>query len=68
MLVYFLGGVTYAEIAAVRFLNTQSKFVGRYKFVIATTSIISSKKCMKQMRTAAQSHLNLNSLSPNASQ
>lgn len=66
VLVYFLGGVTYAEVAAIRFLNTHSKFAGRYKFVIATTSIISSKKCMKQMRTAASNQLNLNSFSPSA--
>ena len=42
VLIYFLGGVTFAEVAAVRFLNTPSVFGGRYKFVIATTSIISS--------------------------
>jgi hypothetical protein len=45
--VYFLGGVTFAEIAAIRFLNTHNRFGGRYKFVIATTSLISSKKCME---------------------
>ena len=47
VLVYFLGGVTYAEIAAIRFLNTQSSLAGRFKFVIATTSIISSEKCLR---------------------
>ena len=47
ILVYFLGGVTYAEVAAIRFLNTHAVFGGRYKFVIATTSIICSEKCMK---------------------
>ena len=47
VLVYFLGGVTYAEIAAIRWLNTSHpRLAGRFKFVIATTSIISSKKCM----------------------
>lgn len=44
VLVYFLGGVTFAEIAAVRTLN---KLHTDFKFVIATTSIISSEKCMK---------------------
>ena len=44
VLIYFLGGVTYAEIAAVRFLNKRMR--GRFQFVIATTSIISSEKCM----------------------
>merc|ERR1712060_1020521 len=52
VLVYFLGGVTYAEIAAIRWLNTSSRMSARFKFVVATTSIISSKKCMEQMRTA----------------
>ena len=47
VLVYFLGGVTYAEISAIRFLNTQSSLAGRFKFVIATTSIISSEKCLR---------------------
>lgn len=62
VLVYFLGGVTYAEVAAIRFLNTHSMFAGRYKFVVATTSIISSEKCMKQMRTASVNNLDLNTL------
>ena len=62
ILVYFLGGVTYAEVAAIRFLNTHAVFGGRYKFVIATTSIISSEKAMKQMRTAAVNNLDLNTL------
>ena len=61
---YFLGGVTFAEIAAIRFLNTHNRFGGRYKFVIATTSIISSKKCMEQMRSASLNNLNLNTLIP----
>ena len=62
VLIYFLGGVTYAEVAAIRFLNTHSMFSGRFKFVVATTSIISSEKCMRQMRTAAVNNLDLNSL------
>ena len=44
VLVYFLGGVTFAEVAAIRFLN--QRFENRYKFVVATTSIISGEKCM----------------------
>lgn len=66
VLVYFLGGVTYAEIAAIRFLNQHNKFSGRYKFIIATTSIISSKKCMEQMRSASINNLSLNTLMPGA--
>jgi len=62
VLVYFLGGVTFAEIAAIRFLNTHNMFSSRYKFVVATTSIISSEKCTKQMRTAAINNLDLSSL------
>ena len=61
VLVYFLGGVTYAEVAAIRFLN--STHLGqRFKFVVATTSVISSEKCMRQMRTAAVNNLDLNTL------
>eukprot|EP00752_Nemacystus_decipiens_P003730 g3436.t1 len=37
MLVYFIGGVTYMEIAALRFLNKQREFP--YDIVIATTKI-----------------------------
>ena len=62
VLVYFLGGVTFAEIAAIRFLNNSHVFGGRFKFVIATTAIISSEKCMKQMRTASVNNLDLNTL------
>ena len=46
VLVYFIGGVTFAEIAAIRFLNRREVFGSRFKFVIATTSIISSDKCV----------------------
>lgn len=60
VLVYFLGGVTFAEIAGIRNLNTRCS--GHYKFVIATTSIISSEKCMNQMRTAAINNLDLMTL------
>jgi hypothetical protein len=35
VLVYFLGGITYAEIAAIRFLNEQKGFP--FKLYIATT-------------------------------
>ena len=39
--VVFLGGITYAEIAGIRFLNLKYK---EYKFIILTTEIISCKK------------------------
>lgn len=46
ILVYFVGGITYAEIAAIRFLqNIQPG----YKFVIATTSIINGETALTQM-------------------
>lgn len=60
VLVYFLGGVTFAEIAAIRFLN--KLWSGQYKFIIATSSIISSEKCMRQMRTASINNLDLMTL------
>jgi len=44
VLVYFLGGATYAEISAVRFLNTL--FTDK-QFIIATTCIISPNKVLK---------------------
>jgi hypothetical protein len=34
IMVYFIGGITYGEIAAIRFLNTINK---DKKFIIATT-------------------------------
>ena len=51
ILVYFLGGVTFAEIAAIRYLNQSDKFRDKVRFVIATTSIINGNKCIHQMRT-----------------
>jgi hypothetical protein len=39
--VVFLGGITYAEIQGIRFLNLKYK---EYKFIILTTEVISSKK------------------------
>jgi molybdate-binding protein len=39
--VVFLGGITYAEIQGIRFLNLKHK---EYKFIILTTEVISSKK------------------------
>jgi hypothetical protein len=44
VLVYFIGGATYAEISAVRFLNTMFK---DKQFIIATTCIISPNKVLK---------------------
>jgi len=45
VLVYFLGGVTYAEIAALRLLGKQQG----YKFVIAATSIINGNTLLENV-------------------
>jgi hypothetical protein len=55
VLVYFLGGITFAEISAIRFLNTQ--FTDKL-FVIATTSIISAGKCLDQLTPVLENGLN----------
>lgn len=46
ILIYFLGGINYAEIAAIRFLQ---KLLPMYRFIIATTSIINGETAIKQM-------------------
>jgi len=57
--VYFIGGVTFAEIAAIRFLN---KLFSDKKFIIATTSIISGNKCITQMRSCDTNGLDKNTI------
>lgn len=59
ILVYFVGGVTFAEVAALRFLNT---LFPDKKFVVATTQIINGNLCMSQMRTANVNNLDLATL------
>ena len=59
ILIYFLGGVTFAEIAAIRYLNTCEKFRDKVRFVIATTSVINGNKCVEQMRTTQVNNLDL---------
>ncbi|KAM3420306.1 hypothetical protein BST61_g3590 [Cercospora zeina] len=44
--VFFLGGVTYAEIAALRFVNEQLEKTSGRKIVIATTNIINGKRAV----------------------
>ena len=41
ILLVYIGGITFGEIAAIRFLNETMQF---HKFIILTTSIINSKK------------------------
>ena len=45
-IVFFLGGVTYAEIAALRFVSGQLEESSGRKLIIATTSIISGNKAV----------------------
>jgi hypothetical protein len=45
-IVFFLGGVTYAEIAALRFMSEQLQESSGRRLVIGTTSIISGEKAI----------------------
>jgi len=47
VLVYFIGGITYGEIAALRFLN---KIFKDKKFIVATTQIINGDNCVQMLR------------------
>lgn len=47
ILVVFVGGCTYAEISALRFLSHQSK--GAHQFVVITTDLLSSPRLIKSM-------------------
>ncbi|XP_030847880.1 vacuolar protein sorting-associated protein 33A [Strongylocentrotus purpuratus] len=51
-LIYFLGGVTYAEIAALRFLSQQED--APTEFVIATTKIINGHNWLQSMLEVPQ--------------
>lgn len=42
ILLVFIGGITYSEIAAIRYLNTCESYK-KYKFLIITTNVISGK-------------------------
>ena len=46
IMVYFIGGITYAEMAAIRFLQN---LYPKYKFIIATTSIINGESALHQL-------------------
>jgi len=45
ILLFFLGGITFAEIGAIRFMNQDEKNT-RYRFVIATTAIINGNRAV----------------------
>lgn len=55
VLLYFVGGVTFAEIGAIRFLNAQPGTT--IKYYIATTQIITGNTAVAQMRTALNNNL-----------
>jgi hypothetical protein len=42
-----LGGITFGEIAAIRFLQRLNP---KYKFIIATTCIINGESALKEMQ------------------
>ncbi|PIA93050.1 Vacuolar protein sorting-associated protein 33A [Cercospora beticola] len=44
--VFFLGGVTYAEIAALRYINEQLEKSSGRKIVIATTNVLNGKRAV----------------------
>jgi hypothetical protein len=45
--VVFIGGITYAEIAAIRYLN---KSMPNHKYIILTTHITNGKKLIDSLR------------------
>jgi len=46
--VFFVGGVTFAEIAALRFINKQLEAAGeRKRLVVCTTSMLSGRSIME---------------------
>jgi len=63
ILIYFVGGVTYAEIAAVRFLNGLHP---DYKFMVATTCVLNGNKAIQSMRVNLENLLNSDDAMRNA--
>jgi len=55
VVVFFIGGVTYAEISAIRYLNI---VYPNFQFVVATTEIINGNSIIEQMREKVQNLLN----------
>lgn len=56
VMVYFVGGMTYSEVAAVRFLNRVFK---GFKFIVATTQIINGNSAIKMLRPDLKNNLDL---------
>ena len=59
VLVYYIGGITYGEIAAIRFLN---KLFSDRKFIIATTQIINGDACVEMLRGQINNRLDHRSI------
>jgi hypothetical protein len=59
VLIYYIGGITYGEISAIRFLN---KLFKDKKFIIATTQIINGDECVRMLRGQINNRLNLSSI------
>lgn len=57
ILLVFIGGITYGEIAAIRFLNSK---MPRHKFIILTTSIINYKKIIDSIRECKENSFTMN--------
>ena len=49
ILLVFTGGITYAEIDAIRFMNKSEEF-SKYKFLIITTNIINAKSFFDEIK------------------
>ncbi len=48
ILLVFIGGITYGEIASIRYLNKELKFV---KFIILTTHVITNRRLIESLST-----------------
>ena len=59
ILVYYLGGITFAEIAALRFLQNLNP---KFKIIIATTSIINGESGIAQLLGPQENNLLLNEI------
>ena len=58
-LVYFLGGVTYAEISAIRFLSEKDP---NTDYVIATTHLVNGDTLLAEVVKRVQNSLNVASM------
>jgi hypothetical protein len=54
ILLVFIGGITYGELAAIRFLNQN---MGNKRFIVLTTSMINNKKIFNSIRQGKYSYI-----------